>query len=146
MSHFLMQFRKYPLFYILAPLSVLAIALSFYRFMVVGDYTVAYEGECNAATESCFVGCADEECLEIYHYTLVEKSAGDVHAQCGPDISDCADASICLSTDSNCSVTFCSPTTALSGEVCETLNTTSPQETGGMGDESSENQIEEAEL
>ncbi|MBU1755080.1 hypothetical protein KKH81_02255, partial [Patescibacteria group bacterium] len=77
------------------------------RFLVNHDYIVEYEGECDAETESCFVGCEDDECTETYYYSLVEKYAADVRKQCGVDITDCEDANICLESDTHCSVTYC---------------------------------------
>ena len=113
-----MAFKKHPLLYILLPICAIAILASFYRFMVVGDYIVEYEGACDPSIESCFVCCTDEECSETYFYTMVQKSASDVRAQCGSDITDCEEANVCLAGDMNCVVTYCSADTVGENEAC----------------------------
>lgn len=132
--------REHPLLYILLPMCVVAIVVSFFRFMVVADYVVEYEGECDPITESCFVGCADDECLEEYYYTWIHKNAADVFAQCGPDVTDCEEAGICLPTDTGCSITYCSENTSLEDEQCENLDSSSvleaTSETEAVGEES----------
>lgn len=104
-----MQFKSHLLSYVLVPLCVLAIAASFYRFVVVGDYIVEYEGACDPATESCFFACDSEECAEVYYYTWVQKRNVDVRAQCGVDVTDCEAASMCLPSDRDCSIAYCDP-------------------------------------
>ena len=89
---------------------VLSVGYAYERFMVMRDYTVAYEGTCDPAIQSCFVGCEDDECVDEYYYTKVQKYAVDLYAQCGPDITDCDVASACLPEDGKkCTVTFCDP-------------------------------------
>lgn len=106
--------------YVLLPLCVLAIGISFYRFMVVGNYVVTYEGECDPEAQACFLGY-DADSQENYYYTKIHKYAQDVYAECGPDITDCTDASICLPEDESCTVTYCSPETILEGESCSSI-------------------------
>jgi len=125
-----MQFKKHLLLFIIVPLCAIAVTLSFYRFIVAGDYIVEYEGECDPITESCFMMCADEDCLETYYYTQIQKRAADVYAECGPDVTDCADAQLCLPSDTDCSVTYCSPDSALPDQACETLDA---QDAGEFG-------------
>jgi len=98
----------------LVPLVLVAAAMSYHRFMVQEDYIVQYEGTCDPAVENCYVACEDEECTSVYYYTLVQKYAADVYAQCGPDITDCEAASICVPDDQLCSIEACE----LSEEDC----------------------------
>lgn len=107
---------------------LLAITASLSRFVIAQDYIVEYDGECDPYTQSCFVGCVDDECTEEYYHTWVRKNATDVYDQCGPDVSGCAEASICLATDTDCEVIYCSPDTSLYDEVCEVLDETSMPE------------------
>jgi len=118
-----MTFQKHPLLYILLPICIFAVIASFYRFMVAGDYVVEYEGACDPSTESCFVGCTDDECTEAYFYTKVQKSAGTVLSQCGPDVTDCESANVCLPGEADCSVTFCSADALAEDETCVTPGT-----------------------
>ncbi len=102
-----MGFKKHPILYIILPLCVIAIVASFYRFMVLRDYMVTYEGVCDPATHSCFLACVDDSCSETYYYSLVQKRSQDVMAQCGPDITDCELASVCVESDRECSIEYC---------------------------------------
>lgn len=138
-------FKKHPMLYVLVPLCLLAAAVSFYRFIVVGNYIVEYEGECDPATESCFVGCADEECSEVYYYTWVHKYAAEVREQCGLDVTECEAALTCQSTDQSCTVTYCSSETLLGDETCEEFNATSvPYDDGTSAEQGEEESFEES--
>jgi len=81
--------------------------MSFYRFMVVGNYIVEYEGSCDPATESCYIACADDDCIDVYYHTWVQKRNADVYAQCGEDVTDCEAASICIPSDQDCAIEYC---------------------------------------
>lgn len=106
-----MNFKKYFLLYTLIPLALLSIASSYYRFMVAEDYLVEYEGDCDPLKNSCFIGCEDESCTFPYYYNIVTKNASALVAQCGPDITNCESAQICLSIDEkDCSISYCDPT------------------------------------
>ena len=116
----MLNFRNNFLFYTLALLFILMVSASYFRFVVMKDYVVAYEGMCDPAENDCFVGCEDAECTEEYYYTKVQKYAPDIFAQCGDDITECEAANVCLpEEDTQCSVTYCDP--ELDGDECETL-------------------------
>lgn len=104
-------------FYTFLFLCALAAVLSFVRFVVYNDYVVEYEVPCNPATEQCFVSPSDTT-GETSYYMKVQKYAPDVYAECGKDVVECAQAGVCLPTDRECSVTYCSPDTALADEQC----------------------------
>ncbi len=103
--------KNHLLLYVLLPLIVLSAGSAYYRFIVQHDYMVTYSSDCNPARDSCYVECADKECTEEYTYSLIEKHAADVYAQCGPDITDCKEAYVCANSDTACSVTYCNPET-----------------------------------
>jgi hypothetical protein len=106
-----MSFRDNALKYILTPLLLLLIGSSYVRFVLLNDYSVAYEGECDPKSFNCFVGCKDEECIELYYYSKVVKYAPDLFKQCGIDITNCEKASVCLpENDTGCSINYCDPT------------------------------------
>lgn len=98
-------------FYTLAILIFIVGVFSYYRFMIRQDYMVGYEGVCDPATETCFVGCEDDECTEEYYYSKMVKYAPDLYKECGEDITDCEMANACLPGDRDCSVTHCDPMT-----------------------------------
>lgn len=91
----------------LVPLCILFVGASYVRFMVLEDYLVSYEVDCNPVTQSCFIGCDDEECTATYPFYIVEKKASELEKQCGVDISNCENARACIPEDSACSVTTC---------------------------------------
>lgn len=103
-----MQIKQHLLLYILAPLCVLAIAGSVYRFFVTEDYIVEYETNCDPQDSQCFIG-TDTATGEQYFYSLARKHATDLRRQCGVNITDCDLASVCEEGDEDCSITFCTP-------------------------------------
>jgi hypothetical protein len=112
-----MHFKKYFLLYSLIPLLILSTAASYYRFMVIHDYTVEYEGFCDPEVSSCFIGCEDEECTTEYYYTIIAKSASDLQKKCGLNIAECELAHTCLAEgDESCTVTYCDK--EVDGEIC----------------------------
>ncbi len=95
-------------FVVLFPFVLLAIAASYFRFMVQYDYLVSYEGFCDPYTEVCYEYCEDDECLEPVHYTWVERKAADLVMLCGENtVLDCEAASYCAENEQSCSVTHC---------------------------------------
>ncbi len=112
------MFQKENLLYIItALLLVLSFSATYYKNVVLKDYIVAYEYECNPSTESCFVGCEDDLCESEYYYALIEKMAYDVYQSCGNDVMDCSDAFICKDSDSFCDIVYCDPE-SLAGDTC----------------------------
>lgn len=122
-------FRQHFFSVTLVTLLVLIAIASYMRFMVLNDYVVAYEGDCDPYTESCFIGCEDDECTEEYYYATIQKYAPNVEAQCGPDITDCDTAYECQPEDGDhCEITYCDPATD-GEEACETLTEADLEET-----------------
>lgn len=113
---FKIHFRDHFFFYSIILLVIIVSVISYYRFIIKDDYIVGYEGECDPAIESCFVGCEDDECIDEYYYSKVQKYAPDLFSECGPDITDCVEASVCLPTDQECSVIYCDP--EIDGDAC----------------------------
>ncbi len=124
-------FSRHFLTIVLVPFLILAVVTSFYRFMILGDYEVTYEVECDPYGQSCYVWCEDDVCEEPFYYSYVSRSANDVEQLCGEDITDCELASVCTSTESSCLITYCDD------EECDTL---SPEDES-LEEFSSENNI-----
>lgn len=114
-----MQFKKNFLFFAIMPLIILFVGASYYRFMILHDYTVSYEGECEPSLDVCFIGCTNDECTENYYYDKVQKLATAVFKECGLDITKCKNAQICLPDESGCKITYCDPDT--DNDLCETI-------------------------
>lgn len=109
---------RHVLVSILVPLIALSAIASYYRFIAASDYIVEYEGECDPSAESCFEGCEDDACEATYPYKVMHKYAADLRETCGPDITDCEQASICLASDQECVVTYCDPEDLGADEAC----------------------------
>jgi len=105
--------------YTILTLTILAVAASYYRFMVLQDYLVSYEGDCDPYTESCYVYCEDEECSEPFYYSIIERNAAEIYARCGADVTTCDAAYACQPDVDVCTITFCNGAT--DGDECETL-------------------------
>ena len=99
--------KKYFLLYAITPLAILTISASYYRYMVLEDFIVSYEVDCNPQTSSCFIGCEDDECTEEYYYNLVTRRAPDINLLCGDDITDCKAAATCNTGETFCEVEYC---------------------------------------
>ncbi len=115
-----MSFHDSIFHYTLIALIIFLIGASYYRFFVISDYIVAYEGTCDPRVHDCFIGCADDACTEEYYYSKVQKHAAELYAECGADITDCEKANLCLPEDEGqCVIQYCDPVT--DGESCEIL-------------------------
>jgi hypothetical protein len=87
---------------------ILFVGASYVRFIILDDYYVIYEIDCDPSLDSCFIGCSDDECTEEYPYYTVEKYATDIVKQCGESIESCTSAESCLADDGGrCQVTYC---------------------------------------
>ena len=116
-----MHFRKYFFSYIVLVLFILLVAASYNRFIINKDYLVAYEGECDPYTESCFVWCENfDDCPEPFYFTIIERHASEIYNLCGQDVTTCDDAYYCDESVEYCEVYYCEP--EFDGEdSCESL-------------------------
>lgn len=114
-----MKSHDHILSYILIALFVLSTGYAYYRFVIVSDYMVAYEGKCEPSLHSCFAGCDNDGCADVvYPYAKMQKSETDLYAECGKDITNCDAANTCLPQDGqDCTVSYCDPKT---GDTCAT--------------------------
>lgn len=118
-----MRFKENKFLYIVFFMMFFTICVSYVRFLIIHDYIVAYEIECDPLEHTCFIGCENEECSEEYYYAKVQKIAKDIQKQCGKDISNCEYAKRCIrGIDTGCTITFCDP--YVDDNNCTTSNTT----------------------
>ena len=95
---------------IIVLMTILLVSASFLRFMVEHDYLVSFEGDCDPYTQSCYEDCEDDECTEMYYYSVIERSASEVYALCDTqDVSECDAAYECQPDVEYCEVYFCDP-------------------------------------
>lgn len=105
-----MHLKRFFFAYLVVFLSVLFVAVSFFRFVYLNDFIVTYESSCDPDTESCYAGCLDDECSEGYPYKYMQKHATDITNRCDlNDIENCDAAHHCLETDTMCEVSYCAP-------------------------------------
>lgn len=90
-------------------LTILAVAACYYRFMVVHDYILYDEIECDPYTDSCFIYCEDDECTEPFYYAQMERPAINLMELCGGYDEDCDAVYACTDAEVDCTVTFCDP-------------------------------------
>lgn len=99
------------------------ISASFFRFVVLKDYHVTYEVECDPTEKSCFIGCTDDNCAEEYLYYVVDKYAHDVVGECGNSVKDCELAKTCQADNIFCEITYCDQSDTENNCSTEHLNT-----------------------
>lgn len=103
--------KEHFFFYTLLILLFLAIAASFYRFVVISDYTIYDEIECDPYTSSCFLYCETDECEEPFYYAEMTRNAAFYINVCeGLDYYDCDASYDCMPEEKDCTVTFCDET------------------------------------
>jgi hypothetical protein len=102
-----MSSRHNVFFYIIALFLVLTASASYYRFIVLGDFMVSYEVDCDPFTEDCFIGCEDNQCTEEYFYSTITRHANEIEALCGNDITDCEAAQHCSANNNRCTRITC---------------------------------------
>ena len=90
-------------------LMVVTVSACLTRFLILKDYDVTYEVECDPYTEQCYVSCEDDVCEEVRYYKYITTHATELFDLCGPDISECESASVCIDGQIDCEVTLCSP-------------------------------------
>ncbi len=105
-----MHLKKYFFIYILIILASLSVGASFYRFVILNDYIVEYEGECDPRFNSCFIGCSDESCTNTYYYSKIKREATELLSKCGNNILECESAESCQEdSGSSCITNYCEP-------------------------------------
>jgi hypothetical protein len=109
--------KKHFFFYTIILLTILSISSSVMRFTVNQDFTVAYEGDCDPYTQSCYVYC--ETCSDPFYYSIIERQAAEIYSLCGGDVTACDAAYECQEDVSFCEITYCDP--KIEGDECEFL-------------------------
>lgn len=125
-------FKDYFFSLILVASIIVVSIFSFYRFIIKQDYIVSYEGKCEITSNNCFLECDNDSCTENHYYSKMQKYAPDLYNECGKDITDCANANICLPNDQKCSITYCDPEN--DGDTCKKAT---PSESAILNDEQS---------
>ena len=90
-------------------MTILAVISSFYRYVVLQDFLVSYEIDCDPTTSYCFIGCEDDDCSEEYYYQEIERYAPSLIDLCGQNIDECEEAFTCTQDEVECSLVSCDP-------------------------------------
>ena len=115
-----MRFKDNILQYLIILFVIILTSILYFRFIVFHDYVVGYNGACDPTTGKCFESCNDDACSEKSYYSKIQKYEPDIKKECGEDITNCAQANICLSTDRYCSITYCNENSSDKNNVCQT--------------------------
>ncbi len=100
---------------------ILLLGASYVRFILNTDYLVLFEGECDPSVASCYQGCNDNDCNDIYYYKLIERDATELYQLCGPSVVDCDKAYTCDNSEKTCNILYCNSTEE---DDCVTLTET----------------------
>lgn len=110
---------------IIITLLVLLATASFYRFVVINDYLVSFEGECDPYSESCYEACENDKCEKMYYYSIIERNAAETRQLCGTtNVLECDAAYECQPDVEICSITYCDPEIE-GNDYCVTFKETS---------------------
>jgi hypothetical protein len=108
------HFKKYFLIYTLLPLLTLAISASYYRFMVLYTYEIAYEVACDTEKNSCFILCEGEDCSNPTYYKKVRRVAKEFLKVCGEkSVTECQEANYCKEGEIGCVIEYCDQETGV---------------------------------
>lgn len=102
-----MFFKRYFLTLTLVPLLLITATATYYRFVVLKNYDITYEVECDPYMENCFASCEERACEDPFYYKYITKHASDLSQLCGEDITDCPAAATCKEGQISCKVTYC---------------------------------------
>ncbi len=91
-----------------------SVAFSYYKFLIVRDYFITAQAECDPSSEACFTHVCDpeaeEECTgnqeeDTSYYTLIRRNAMYMPV-CNPSEEGC-EALTCPVGEPGCEMTFC---------------------------------------
>lgn len=111
-----MDTKSKILFWTLVALVVLSVSASYYRFMVLHDYLVQAEVDCDPSHESCFVWECDpeeEECTgnpdeDTWYYKIAYRNAKNIPA-CDAEDETCDHFTCPEEGEAECREVLCSP-------------------------------------
>ncbi len=103
------------LLYVMGILILVSVGVTFYRYMILKDYQVITEIECNPEIENCFV--RTEEDGTISYYKIISRNAANIPL-CDPAQDESCRALVCEAEELKCEITFCSPKDTPEGETC----------------------------
>ena len=128
------------LFFVLIAIMV---GVTYYKIMVLRDYQIATEVECDPATEKCFIyvcdpaeddTCSEDPAEQISYYKIVHKNASNI-AQCEPAKEECEEPK-CEPGEVECEEILCNEAELKEGEACSDPATF--QEEAGEGEENAD--------
>lgn len=114
-----MDTKSKILFGIFGILIVLSVSASYYKFMVLHDYVVQAEVDCDPETESCFVWQCDpevaDECTgnpeeDIWYFKIAHRNAKNI-PYCDPNDDSCLAFQCPENGEDECDEVLCSTDT-----------------------------------
>jgi hypothetical protein len=104
-----------------------SVGTAYYRYMVVRDYVVEMQTDCDPMSEACFIYVCDpevEECSgnpeeDTWYYKMFRRNAANIPI-CDPSEEGC-EAYVCAEEEQDCEVILCDETTLAefdAGDAC----------------------------
>lgn len=113
-----METKSKILFGFLALLITLSVSASYYRYMVLHDYVIEAETDCDPSLESCFVWvcneeidgeCAGNEEEDTWYYKIIYRNAKNIPT-CSEEDESCEEL-VCPDGEEGCEVVTCTDET-----------------------------------
>lgn len=114
-----MHIHSKILTYTLMILLLLSAGASYYRFMVIHDYVIVAEVDCDPTSESCFVWQCDPavegECTgdpeaDTWYYKIATRNAQHI-PECDPEDEMCELFACEPNVEADCAITLCTEAT-----------------------------------
>lgn len=112
------------LFSVLGILIVGSVAVTYYKYMILRDYVIESQIDCDPYQKACFVwqcdptssvdgeACVNDPEVDTWYYELAQRNASKVPL-CDPDKDENCDPWTCGLDEPECVQTFCDETTKL---------------------------------
>lgn len=134
-----------------------SVGIAYYRYMVVHDYIVEVEVDCDPTFEACFIYVCDpegEECSgdpeeDTWYYKVFRRNVANIPV-CDPSEESC-EAYICAEGERDCEEIFCDESTLVefdAGDACsdpEEYLLEHPEDVAETEEEIGEETVSEAE-
>lgn len=125
--------KKSKIFFIVFGLLIAgSVAVSYYKYMVLKDYAIVAQADCDPTSEKCFVHVCDpspdadgDTCTgnlddDTWYTKNISRMAYNI-PDCDPNDETCT-ALICGDGEQNCAYTLCDETNVPEGDMCNDPN------------------------
>lgn len=105
----MMEFvRRHTIVLLLVALIVVAVSASYYKYVVLADFTTIFYSECDPTSEICFIStysCEEEQTPEcLYHYKIYAVNQNKIDDICDIDDGSCLEE---FCSTGECTTLYC---------------------------------------